>query len=256
MTTRHSPVMPEPKLHRAVCLIVIAIEGKGEHSVGVGRQYSGMAGRIENCQVGVFLSYASRFGHALIDRRLYLPKDWAEDEARRTRAAIPEDRPFMTKPEIARDLISMALDAGIPCAYVLADALYGSDKSLRVMLEQREQPHVLAVRSNERLMAGSFHTRTAAEIADSVVEDDWRRLAAGEGAKGPRLYDWTRVRLFRLQEHGQPFDHWLLIRRSLRRPSERAYYVVFAPADVSLAELARGRWITMDNRDVLRDGQG
>jgi SRSO17 transposase len=108
---------------------------KGEHSVGVGRQYSGTAGRIENCQVGVFLNYASRFGHALIDRQLYLPKDWAADAARRAKAAIPADRPFMTKPEIARDLIATALEAGIPCAYVLADALYGSDKSLRVMLE-------------------------------------------------------------------------------------------------------------------------
>jgi SRSO17 transposase len=211
---------------------------KGAHSVGVARQYSGTAGRIENCQVGVFLSYASRFGHALIDRRLYLPKDWADDAARRAEAAIPEGTGFMTKPEIARELIAAALDAGIPCAYVLADALYGSDKSLRVMLEQREQPHVLAVRSNERLMAGSFQTRTAAELANEVSPGDWRRLAAGEGAKGPRLYDWARVRLFRLQEPGQPFDHWLLVRRSLRAPDERAYYVVFAPADVSLAELA------------------
>jgi SRSO17 transposase len=211
---------------------------KGEHSVGVGRQYSGTAGRIENCQVGVFLSYASRFGHALIDRRLYLPKDWAADEARRAKAAIPDGQRFMTKPEIARDLIAAALDAGMPCAYVLADALYGSDKSLRVMLEQREQPHVLAVRSNERLMAGSFQRHSAAEIADAIAPGDWQRLAAGEGAKGPRLYDWARVRLFRLQQSGQRFDHWLLVRRSLRDPSERAYYVVFAPADVSLAELA------------------
>lgn len=211
---------------------------KGTHSVGVGRQYSGTAGRIENCQIGVFLSYASRFGHALIDRRLYLPKDWAEDEARRATAVVPDGQRFMTKPEIARDLIAAALDASIPCAYVLADALYGSDKSLRVMLEQREQPHVLAVRSNERLMAGSFHARSATEIANAIAPGDWRRLAAGEGAKGPRLYDWARVRLFRLQEPGQPFDHWLLVRRSLRDPGERAYYVVFAPADVSLAELA------------------
>lgn len=92
---------------------------KGDHSVGVGRQYSGTAGRIENCQIGVFLSYASRFGHALIDRRLYLPKDWAEDDVRRAQAAIPDSQRFMTKPEIARDLIATALDASIPCAYVL-----------------------------------------------------------------------------------------------------------------------------------------
>lgn len=144
----------------------------------------------------------------------------------------------MTKPEIARDLIASALDAGIPCAYVLADALYGSDKRLRALLERREQPHALAVRSNERLMAGSLQTRTAAEIADAMAPGDWQRLTAGEGAKGPRLYDWARIRLFRLQEPGQPFDHWLLVRRSRRDPRERAYYVVFAPADVSLAELA------------------
>ena len=97
----------------------------------------------------MFLSYASRFGQALIDRRLYLPKDWADDAARRAEAAVPEDTGLATKPEIARDLIASALDAGIPCAHVLADALYGSDKSLRVMLERREQAHVLAVRSNE-----------------------------------------------------------------------------------------------------------
>lgn len=211
---------------------------KGSHSVGVGRQYSGTAGRIENCQVGVFLSYASRYGHALIDRRLYLPEGWAADAARRAEASIAEDIEFATKPQIARELIIAALDAGVPCAYVLADALYGSDKSLRVALEQRQQPHVLAVRSNERIMAGSFRTRTAAEIADAVAQADWQRLAAGEGAKGPRLYDWARVRLFRLQQPGQRFDHWLLVRRSLRDASERAYYVVFAPAEVTLAELA------------------
>lgn len=171
----------------------------------------------------MFLSYDSHFGHALIDRRLYLPKGWAEDDAHRAKATVPDGQCFMTKPEIARDLITAVLDANIPCAHVLAGALYGSDKGLRVMLGQREQPHVLAVRSNERLIAGSFQTR-----------------AAGEGAKGSRLYDWARVRLFRLQERGQRFDHWLLVRRSLRALDQRANYVVFAPADVSLAELAGG----------------
>lgn len=127
---------------------------KGEHSVGVARQYSGTAGRIENCQIGVFLSYASRFGHALIDRRLYLPKDWAEDEARRTKTAVPDGLCFLTEPEMTRELIAAALDAGIPCGFVLADALYGSDRRLRHMLGAREQPYVLAVRSNERMRVG------------------------------------------------------------------------------------------------------
>src|SRR5215213_1132580 len=168
---------------------------KGEHSVGVARQYSGTAGRIENCQVAVFLSYASRFGHTLIDRRLYLPEGWAEDTERRLTGGVPETVTFATKPAMARDLVAAALDAGIPCAYVLADALYGSDKSLRVMLERRHQPHVLAVRSNEKLMALPFKSETASTIADRLAPSDWHRLAAGEGAKGPRLYAWARVRL-------------------------------------------------------------
>ncbi len=211
---------------------------KGEHSVGVSRQYSGTAGRIENCQVAVFLSYASRFGHTLIDRRLYLPEGWAEDTKRRLAAGVPETVTFATKPAIARNLVAAALDAGLPCAYVLADALYGSDKSLRVMLERRHQPHVLAVRSNEKLMALPFKSETAAAIVERLAPGAWHRLAAGEGAKGPRLYDWARVRLFRLQEEGQAFDHWLLVRRSLRDRTQCAYYVVFAPADVELTELA------------------
>jgi SRSO17 transposase len=211
---------------------------KGEHSVGVARQYSGTAGRIENCQVGVFLAYASRYGQALIDRRLFLPEAWAADHTRRAKAGVPEEVAFATKPAIAREMITSALDAGIPCAFVLADALYGSDKRLRVMLESREQPYVLAVRRNERLMTieGGFATRDAAEIAAALPSSAWRRLAAGEGAKGPRLYDWARVRLLRLQE--PPWDHWLLVRRSLRDPSDQAYYVVFAPMETTLAELA------------------
>jgi SRSO17 transposase len=211
---------------------------KGEHSVGVARQYSGTAGRIENCQVGVFLAYASRYGQALIDRRLFLPEAWVSDQTRRGKAGVPEEVAFATKPAIAREMITSALDAGMPCAFVLADALYGSDKRLRVMLESREQPYVLAVRRNERLMTieGGFATRDAAEIAAALPSSAWRRLAAGEGAKGPRLYDWARVRLLRLQE--PPWDHWLLVRRSLRDPSDQAYYVVFAPMETTLAELA------------------
>jgi SRSO17 transposase len=211
---------------------------KGEHSVGVARQYSGTAGRIENCQVGVFLAYASRFGHALIDRRLYLPEKWTADAARREKTHVPEEIGFATKPTIAREMIARALDAGVPCAFVLGDAVYGSDKSLRVMLEAREKPYVLAVRGNEKLMVGDkpFRTTTAAAVADALAPGDWACHAAGEGAKGPRVYDWARVRLFRLQE--PPWDHWLLIRRSRKEPKDRAYYITFARAETTLAELA------------------
>jgi SRSO17 transposase len=209
---------------------------KGSHSVGVARQYSGTAGRVETCQIGVFLSYAGPKGHALIDRRLYLPKDWAEDPERRAGASVPDDVRFATKPKIGAAMVEAALQAGVPCAWVLGDSVYGSDKSLRVMLERREKPYVLCVRGNERLMAGDFHTHTAEELAAGLSPGQWRRLPAGEGSKGPRLYDWARLRLLRLQ--APPWDHWLLIRRSTSDPTDLAFYVTFGPHLTELHELA------------------
>ena len=212
---------------------------KGTHSVGVARQYSGTAGRIENAQVGVFLAYASRWGHALIDRRLYLPETWASDAARRDDGGVPEYLSFAPKTEIARELISAALDAGVPCRWVLADALYGSDSRLRRMLEGRGQPYVLAVRSNYQLRfldrAGVIQTDPAA-IAEAFEAHDWTMLPAGEGTKGFCLYDWARVRLPWTCDPDH--ERWLLIRRSRRNPSDRAYYLVYAPIDIGLAELA------------------
>lgn len=232
---------------------------KGEHSVGVARQYSGTAGRIENCQIGVFLSYASRWGHTLIDRRLYLPQAWAEDRERRAKSAVPEDVTFMTKPEIARQLIAKALDAGILCAFVLGDALYGSDRRLRRMLEARKQPYVLAIRSNETLRVGgeSLELTTAATLGDELQPDDWHCHAAGEGAKGPRLYDWARVRL--LWRSDRQWQHWLLIRRSRKKPDELAYYIVFATAETTLAELAAVaglRWTVETCFETAKDELG
>lgn len=124
---------------------------KGRHSAGVARQYSGTAGRIENVQIGVFLAYASRKGRALIDRRLYLPQAWSDDTERRGAAKIPEDVPFLTKPAMAREMIARALDAGVPCEWVLGDTVYGADRRLRMMLEERAQPHLLGIRGNDKL---------------------------------------------------------------------------------------------------------
>ena len=212
---------------------------KGTASVGVARQYSGMAGRIENCQIGVFLAYASRHGQALIDRQLYLPKAWAEDAARRAKAAVPPDIAFATKTEIAREMIDRALDAGTPCAWVLADALDGSDSALRRMLEARSQPYVLAIRSNLTLRfldATGFVQTDPASLADALAPDAWAAHPAGDGAKGLRLYDWARIAMPWVCAPGT--TRWLLIRRARRDPDARAYYLVFAPADASLAELA------------------
>src|SRR3954462_2310749 len=126
---------------------------KGRHSAGVARQYCGAVGKVENCRVGVFLAYGSRKGHALIDRGLYLPEAWAGDMERRGAAKVPEDVPFLTKPEIAREMIARALDAGVPCGWVLGDEVYGADRRLRAMLEERGKPYLLTIRGNDRLEA-------------------------------------------------------------------------------------------------------
>ena len=212
---------------------------KGRHSVGVGRQYSGTAGRIENSQIGVFACYASRLGHALIDRQLYLPKDWATDQVRRNKAHVPDDVAFATKPAMARDMIARTLDAGLPCAWVLADALYGADSGIRRMLEDRRQAYVLAVRSNHTLRFleedGLIQTDPAA-LAEELEADAWSPLSAGEGAKGPRLYEWARLPIG--FSKNDDFERWLLFRKSLRDPKALAYYFVHAPKGTSLADIA------------------
>lgn len=219
---------------------------KGVHSVGVGRQYSGTAGRIENCQIGVFASYASRWGHALIDRQLYLPKAWANDPERRAKGHVPEDVAFATKPAIACEMVARLLDEGAPCAFVLADAVYGSDHRFRRMLEDRGQPYVLAVRSNHTLR---FLEEWALAQTDPVTmiselpAEAWQPLSAGEGAKGQRLYDWAWVPL--RYQTAEGFSRWLLARRSLRDPQNIAYYFAHARTGTTLAELAAAaglRW--------------
>jgi SRSO17 transposase len=213
---------------------------KGTQSVGVARQYSGTAGRIENCQIGVFLSYGSRKGHALIDRELYLPKAWTDDRQRCDAVSVPPERTFLTKPQVAQLMIERAIAARVPFSWVAGDEVYGNDRRLRLWLEQQERPYVLAVRSTETLGAQLAEQEpgqiAAKDLATTEPADGWQRLSAGAGSKGERLYDWARWRLFRQQE--QPWDHWLLVRRKISNPEELAYYVVFGPADTSLQTLA------------------
>jgi SRSO17 transposase len=233
---------------------------KGGHSAGVARQYSGAAGRIENSQVGVFLAYGSRKGHALIDRRLYLPEAWARDTERRRAAKIPEEVRFRTKPEIAREMVARALDAGVPCGWALGDAIYGADRRLRVMLEGRGQPYLLGVRGNDTVWAelgGQLGQHAPEVLARALPPQAWRRLSAGAGAKGERLHDWARVRLVRLQE--PPWDHWLLVRRSIADPSDLAYFVVFGPAGLRLLDLARvagRRWLVEECFEAAKQEVG
>src|SRR3954469_11210231 len=206
---------------------------KGTHAAGVAPQYSGAAGRVDNCQIGVFLAYASRKGHALIDRALYLPEAWCADAERRAAAAVPEAAVFATKPVLARQMIIRALDAGVPCAWVLGDEVYGSDHKLRAALQQREQPFVLTVRRNEQVWAVRAKQTgwyPAAELAAACPASAWRCLSAGAGTKGERFYDWARVPLAR--RGGLPrahWQHWLLIRRHRQDRDDVTHSVVFGP---------------------------
>ena len=214
---------------------------KGTQSAGVARQYSGTAGRIENCQSGVFLGYGSPEGHALLDRELSLPQEWTHDRERCAAADVPDDTDFATKPQLAQRMIERAITAEVPFSWVLGDEVYGNDRRLRIWLEQNERPHVLAVKATEplwALVAGHGPIQVPAQdLATAEPPEGWQRLSAGAGSKGERLYDWARFRLFRLQQ--APWDHWLLVRRKLSSPDEMAYYVVFGPADTSLEALAR-----------------
>src|SRR4051795_6958736 len=238
---------------------------KGRHSAGVARQYCGTVGKVENCQVGVFLAYGSRRGHALIDRRLYLPEAWAGDAGRRRAAKVPEDVPFLTKPAIARAMIARALDAGVPCAWVLGDEVYGADRRLRTMLEERGKPYVLTVRGNDGLEAeldGGAGRDTPAALTRALPPRAWRRLSAGAGTKGERLYDWARARLLPPPDGGgdaPPRERWLLVRRSIADPADLAYFVVFAPAGLRLVDLARAagrRWLVEECFEAAKQEVG
>lgn len=215
---------------------------KGKHSAGVQRQYSGTAGRIENCQIGVFLAYASPRGRAFVDRALYLPQSWAQNWKRRKAAGVPKAIRFATKPTLARPMLERAFAAGMPGAWVTGDTVYGNDGKLRAYLEQERKGYVLAVACTHQVALPTGVKRGAAALVKRREAAHWQRRSAGDGAKGPRLYDGTRLELASAIEGWQ---HWLLVRRSVSKPGERAYYRVFAPAGTSLEEMVRvagARW--------------
>jgi SRSO17 transposase len=209
---------------------------KGTKSAGVQRQYSGTAGRIENCQVGVFLAFAGCHGHALLDRELYLPQEWAGDAARRQEAGIPPEVTFATKPQLAERMLRRARQAGVRAAWVTGDAVYGSDGRLRRFLEGDRQPYVLAVRSDQRLWVDLTQVRVDA-LAAAFPAGAWHRASAGAGSKGPRWYDWAVSPYGPGDERG--WQLWLLVRRHRERPDERAYYLCRGPAATTWRELGR-----------------
>ena len=233
---------------------------KGTKSAGVQRQYSGTAGRIENCQIGVFLAYASAHGRTFLDRELYLPQSWANDAGRRAEAGVPTTGAFRTKPQLAQMMLVRALDAGVPAQWVTGEEVYGSDRRLRLWLERRHLSHVLAVKSTEPLWAMTDHGPAqvaAATLAAQVPAAQWVRCSAGDGAKGPRLYDWTVVPVRPLGEPG--WGYWLLARRSIADATELAYYVCFGPADTpwtALVRVAGTRWAIEESIETAKGEVG
>jgi SRSO17 transposase len=209
---------------------------KGRHSAGVARQYSGTLGKVDNCQIGVFLSYASPLGYALLDRELYLPQEWTDDRERCQQAGIPEDRGFATKPQLARQMLARTFAAGVPARWVTGDSVYGDDRRLRMWLEGQPYAYVLAVSGKEYVWL-DWHQRQVKTVLAALPEDGWSRLSAGDGTKGPRWYDWRCLPLAAPLEPG--WCRWLLVRRSMSEPQELQAYVVFAPQDTTLAEVVR-----------------
>jgi SRSO17 transposase len=215
---------------------------KGQQSVGVARQYSGTAGRVENCQIGVFLAYASVHGHALLDRALYLPQVWTDDRARCAHAGVPAEQRFATKPHLARHMLQRAFEAGVPARWVTGDSVYGDDRRLRVWLEEQDHAYVLAVSGKEYVWRAGRQHQVKSVLA-ALGTEGWERLSAGAGAKGPRWYDWLWLPLAAPWQ--SDWRRWLLVRRSLSTPADLTAYVVFAPCATTLAtvvQVAGSRW--------------
>jgi SRSO17 transposase len=229
---------------------------KGKKSVGVQRQYSGTAGRIENCQIGVFLTYESQGEHTLVDRELYLPKSWTQDPERCRAAHVPEEVGFATKPELAARMLWRALDAGLTVSWVTGDTVYGSHRPLREGLEKRLQAYGLAVSCQEQVEVQGERKRVD-HIADALSPDQWHRLSVGDGSKGPRTFDWARVELAKPEQEG--WQKWLVIRRSSvsgEKPADRAYVLVFAPCGTTLAQMATAIGTRWTVEQCFEEGKG
>lgn len=216
---------------------------KGKKSAGVARQYSGTAGRRENSQVGVFLVYSSPKGAAFIDRALYLPEEWTSDRVRCREAGIPDEVEFATKGELAKRMLARAFAANVPADWVIGDTVYGYDE-LRIWLDEQKKNYVLAVPETHTVWVQG-RQQPVGLLAALLPAESWVVLSAGEGSKGPRLYEWAWLQLPDETDGPQERARFLLIRRSLADPDKRAYYRVAGPAQTTLPEVVRvagSRW--------------
>jgi SRSO17 transposase len=212
-------------------------EKKGACSAGVQRQYTGTAGKITNCQIGVFLGYAAPRGRVLLDRELYLPASWTAAPDRRARAKVPEQVVFATKPQLLQAMIERAIIARVPFAWVTADEAYGDNGPLRRFLEHHQVNYVLAISRSHHIDTAAGRIR-AESVATKIPRTAWQRLSCGPGAKGHRRYDWVLVTTT------SP-GHQILIRRSIHRPAELAFYLCHSTGPASLhrlVQVAGARW--------------
>jgi SRSO17 transposase len=231
----------------------------GTHSAGVGTPYCGTTGHVENCQVGVFLSYITARGHTLIDRELYLLSAWTQDHERRQAAGIPPTVLFQTKPDLARCMLQRVWDAQLPIAWVVGDSVYGENLDLRTWLQDHGYAYVLEVHCDEPvgIMAPDGRRRLV-QVADVpailLSEESWQRLSMSEGTKGPRWFDWAYVPiLHHWQQDGQ---HWLLFRRSVTDADDLRYYLVFGPPTTTLQQMVHasgGRWRIEEDFENAKD---
>jgi SRSO17 transposase len=242
---------PPPPAPSSVLPVLVVDESgfpkRGRHSAGVGLQYCGLTGRVENCQVGVFLSYVTQASHALIDRELYLPEDWCADLPRRHAAHIPDALCFQTKPELAVRMLQRAHDAHLPAHWVVADTVYGHSSELRRWLQEHGYAYALAVACTAVLCVqtrAGLLLRDVRSIAQQALRSrDWQSLSVSSGTKGERLFDWARLPVLHA---AAPDDRsWLLVRRCRDDPSALAYMLLWAPPETSLLTMAQAfgaRW--------------
>lgn len=254
---------------------------KGTKSVGVKRQYTGTAGKVENCQVGVFLVYVTPRGQTFLDRRLYLPREWCDDPERRREARVPEEVEFRTKPELAAEMLSHAWQQGVPMRWVTGDEVYGDSAELRDLIRAKEGcDYVLAVSANTPVwterpalepptmetdsracpppyrVEGALSLTTVAAVVAAWPEQQWQRLTVAEGEKGPRTYDWAYGRVVESRDGLPGPDAWLLARRSLEDPTDIAYYLSSASGNTPLLTLARVASSRYGVEQVIEEGKG
>jgi SRSO17 transposase len=237
------------KLADPAAVVVIDETGfvkKGTKSAGVAPQYSGTAGKIGNCQIGVFVAYAAERGQVLMDREIYLPQEWTEDQERCKEAGVPETVEFATKLVLARRMLERVLEHRLPFAWVTADSVYGADYHLRRFLTEHQIPYVLAVAPNHRVRLGWKEGYESIRVDDWLARKSrlrWYRLSAGNGSKGPRWYDWAWWKMN--AEVPQGWQAWIVVRRSISDPTDLVYYRVCAPQETTLEQIvlvAGQRW--------------